>query len=396
MRKIIKITESDLQNIVKKVLNEQKLENINPNNLKFGDRGDEVKKLQKILMDRGYLKTDSMVPTGYFGKLTNSALQSFLSGKVPLNVTPSFLRYQQSGKPQQKTSDVRQTPSGYDLSKTKQPKTQKTPSGYNLSGTKQNVGTTNDFKDLKVSNQVKSQLNYMKSKGLLSNEKFTILDDKNSQVHAFLPGYKLVHTYYVITGKSRGDKLKTQTMGDWVQENWKNVFSKLWKTMSFQDASTYADNCYFGQKDWEIKNTPSGVFKRAGVVENFLGDWLATTFMEKDYGKRFITWETCEGKTIPFGFHGTKNESRLPVLNAKDIQHQSCSKRKMSFGCINFNEKDVQDINSFIDAGQLTIWLPDASEGIVEIPSNCVSASIPQKPIMSYDYMTQNYGKGFK
>jgi hypothetical protein len=377
MKKIVKLTESDLKKIVQKVINEQKLENINPNNLKFGDRGDEVKKLQQILMDRGYLKTDTMVPTGYFGKLTNLALRSFLSGKVPLNVTPPFLRYQQSSTPTQKNTTKIQP-------KTEVPKKQP------------KTVTTNDFKDLTVSNQVRSQLNYMKSKGLLSNEKFTILDDKNSQVHAFLPGYKLVHTYYVITGKNKGDQLKTQTMGDWVKDNWKNVFSKLYKTMSFQDAATYVDNCYFGQKDWEIKNTPSGVFKRAGVVENFLNDWVATTFMEKDYGKRFITWETCEGKIIPFGFHGTKNESRLPVLNSKNIEKQSCSKRKMSFGCINFNEKDVQDVNSFIDAGQLTIWLPDASDNIVEIPSTCVSGSAPEKSIMSYDYMTKNYGKGFK
>jgi hypothetical protein len=364
MKKIIKITESDLAQIVKRVLNEQEVENINPKNLKLGDKGDDVKKLQQLLFNKGYLRTDSMVPTGFFGKLTNAALKSALSGGVPLTATPSFLKNQQPVKPQQKTTTTIQP-------KTEVPKKQ------------QKTVTTNDFKDLKISNQVKSQLNYMKSKGYLSNDKFTILDDKNSQVHAFLPGYKLVHTYYVITGKNRGDKLKTQTMGDWVKENWKSVFSKVWKTMSFQDAATYADNCYFGQKDWEMKNTPSGVFKRAGVVENFLGDWLATTFMEKDYGKRFITWETCEGKTIPFGFHGTKNEARLPVLNDKNIEHQSCSKRKMSFGCINFNEQDVQDINSFIDAGQLTIWLPDASDGIVEIPSNCLGSSQPQ--ISRYD-----------
>ena len=91
MKKIIKLTESDLAQIIKKVLTEQKVENINPKNLKFGDRGDSVKTLQKLLMDRGYLRTDSMVPTGFFGKLTDAALKSFLSGGVPLTVTPPFL-----------------------------------------------------------------------------------------------------------------------------------------------------------------------------------------------------------------------------------------------------------------------------------------------------------------
>ena len=48
--------------------------NINPKNLKFGDRGDDVKKLQQLLMDKGFLKTRSMKPTGYFGRMTRAAL----------------------------------------------------------------------------------------------------------------------------------------------------------------------------------------------------------------------------------------------------------------------------------------------------------------------------------
>jgi hypothetical protein len=48
--------------------------NINPKNLKFGDRGDDVKKLQQLLMDKGFLKTISMKPTGYFGRMTRAAL----------------------------------------------------------------------------------------------------------------------------------------------------------------------------------------------------------------------------------------------------------------------------------------------------------------------------------
>jgi peptidoglycan hydrolase-like protein with peptidoglycan-binding domain len=116
-KKIIKLTESDLINIVKKVLNEQspsadlyidrianqKLaqsrlssttakkiapENINPKNLKFGDRGDDVKILQQKLFDKGFLKTSSMKPTGYFGELTKVALDKALGKLTPKPVTP--------------------------------------------------------------------------------------------------------------------------------------------------------------------------------------------------------------------------------------------------------------------------------------------------------------------
>ena len=99
MKRIIKLTENQLKDIVSKVIKEQSVVNVNPKNLKFGDRGDDVKKLQQLLMNKGYLKTDTMVPTGFFGKLTTSALKSFLSGGVPLTATPSFLQGQGVKKP---------------------------------------------------------------------------------------------------------------------------------------------------------------------------------------------------------------------------------------------------------------------------------------------------------
>ena len=49
--------------------------NINPKNLKFGDRGDDVKKLQQKLMDLGLLNINS--PSGYFGDITKQALDAY-------------------------------------------------------------------------------------------------------------------------------------------------------------------------------------------------------------------------------------------------------------------------------------------------------------------------------
>jgi hypothetical protein len=228
----------------------------------------------------------------------------------------------------------------------------------------------------------------MKSNNLLKGEKFTILDDKNSQVHAFSPGYKLVRTYYVITGKNKGDQLKTQTMTDWAMKNWTDVGAKFFSSIfnqtknlatgnaknPLQDVADYMKSTYFNQKEWYLKNTPSGVFKRAGNITNFMNDLLATTFVEDTYGARFITWETCNGDTIPFGFHGTKSGERLKNLPGnKNFSKEKSSIRKMSFGCVNFGDADVREISSFIIAGQLSIWLPDESDNIVEIPSTCVS-----------------------
>ena len=107
-KNLIKITETQLEDIVKKVLNEQSFpgtsssenmgyrsfstpqnpkkdikpkEDINPKKLKLGDRGDDVKVLQKKLMDLKLLKTKNIIPTGVFGKLTDSALKTYYSEK---------------------------------------------------------------------------------------------------------------------------------------------------------------------------------------------------------------------------------------------------------------------------------------------------------------------------
>lgn len=128
--KIIKLKESDLTKIVKKVLREQKYiqspyVNLNPKNLKFGDRGDDVKALQQKLIDSGYLKTDSMVPTGYFGNLTDAALKRFIGGLPPLNNLP-FTPKPTTGKTQKKQSigktDVSLNPKFAGLNKSLFPK----------------------------------------------------------------------------------------------------------------------------------------------------------------------------------------------------------------------------------------------------------------------------------
>jgi hypothetical protein len=111
MGKIIKLTESDLEMIVKKVLKEQtgpgltsftNLTNsskvgsnnkksskpdINPKKLKIGDGGkqspekvDDVRELQQKLVDLGFLKLKSGKTTGYFGNLTLQALDAYNGG----------------------------------------------------------------------------------------------------------------------------------------------------------------------------------------------------------------------------------------------------------------------------------------------------------------------------
>lgn len=107
MKKIIRLTENDLESIIEKLLQEQgnmygtagtdqsgyrkddsrnkatvqkvvtpRVETINPKNLKVGDRGEDVIKLQSELIKLGFLKL-SKGPTGYFGPITQKALDKY-------------------------------------------------------------------------------------------------------------------------------------------------------------------------------------------------------------------------------------------------------------------------------------------------------------------------------
>jgi hypothetical protein len=239
------------------------------------------------------------------------------------------------------------------------------------------------------SKQVNKQLDYLKTNNLFKNERFTILDDKNSTVYAFNPNYELYKAYPVITGENSGDALNNQTITTFVKQNPNVILDALKKglsKLSLTDFVHHIDNCYFNLEQNKLKQTPSGIFQRAGTIENFVNDAFLTAFVEKDYGKRYITWETLNGTTIPYGFHGTKNSERLKRFKLTDADLMSC-KRKMSFGCINFRESDILDISKFITAGQKTIWLPNTTDGIVMVPS---TKKVPEKTNKVTQYKMDN------
>jgi hypothetical protein len=106
MYKNFNLTESEREQILgmhqahgyKKPLNEQPATNINPKNLKFGDRGEDVKQLQQALMDKKFLRTTSMKPTGYFGDMTKAALDRAMGVKTAPVVVPTPQTTKTGGK----------------------------------------------------------------------------------------------------------------------------------------------------------------------------------------------------------------------------------------------------------------------------------------------------------
>jgi hypothetical protein len=105
MKKVIRLSESDLERIIKQVIrtkklnedfgntkeNKQNKKNINPKNLKLGAGGrknpqqvKDVNALQQELINLGLLKTDTGKPTGYFGSKTQSALDTYNGKSNPV------------------------------------------------------------------------------------------------------------------------------------------------------------------------------------------------------------------------------------------------------------------------------------------------------------------------
>jgi hypothetical protein len=219
----------------------------------------------------------------------------------------------------------------------------------------------------KTSKQVQNQIKYLIGKQFL--EPFTILDDINSKVYAVNNDYTLYNTYNVITGRDRGDEVKSVTFTDWFLQNpadnlWKSI--KTWWNQDLQIAVDKLDSAFFNTKLWSVKNTPSGIFKAEMGVSNWLKDKALTAFAEKDYGKKFIGFETLGGQELAIGFHGTKNLQRINI--DKDEWTNTTTKKKgnVSFGCINFKDADIQNIGQFMKSGQYSFWLPDENTDIVK------------------------------
>lgn len=394
MKKIIKLNESDLLRIIKNVVSEQGLGRRIPRN--FGQdiiaqvQGGNISAIQKKLKELRY-NLGSSGPNrdgidGVYGRQTKLAVQDFQrKNKLNPDGIVGPLTASKLGVDTLSNEQIKILKAGGELKDI--PKTRTQSSQKKDTKTKEVI-----FSSKNLSQQVKRQLNYMQKNRLLNDERFTILDDTNSKVHLFNQNYEYYKSFDVITGKNRGDQLKTQSIGAWAIENWWDVLRYFGKATwgrilniknitdwngtlddtAVGDIVEYIKNQYFNQPEWLIKNTPSGVFKRTGTIENFLGDWFATTFEEDTYGVRFISFETCAGETIPFGFHGTKSKDRLKVLPSGEKYFGKNSRgRKMSFGCINFAENDVIEVNKFITSGQKSIWLPD-NGSLEPIPQTCL------------------------
>lgn len=317
----IKIKEKELLNVITSILNEQLFssskQNINPKNLKLGDGGPkstEKKKdvidLQNKLIKANLLKIST--PTGYFGNLTQSALNNYLRGTKGDNTN--------------------------NINKTIKPS-----------------------RDGRFSKQVNKQIDYLRS--INFNEPCTILDDAKNLLHVFNENLTFYKTYRVNTGLNPGDFFDNDTVVSYTMKN----LGKIMNAYKFGDNFIkHIENYYYAAKNNLLKNTPNGIFKRTSLVSDWLNNAVQTYFAEEAVGPRVIQFEKLDGTNIAHGFHGTKNQKRLDALKGGDVKA-----RNLTYGCVNFTDKDIAEINKFISYGQYTFWLSDVNTNKIEtFPNN--------------------------
>lgn len=340
--KIIKLTESDLEKIINKVLTEDIATNINPKNLKFGDRdkpGDvngPVHQLQKKLIDMGVLILRKG-PTGYFGDLTQKALNRA-----------------------QGTTTTIQKPSPTSNIKGKAQPTIKQPSKKGETPAKSNYTFTP---------RIDQELQYIKQRGL-GDSPFFIYDPKDNLIFLFENADKFVAKTSVVDGK---DMQKEQESAEQMtQDKWCQISGLLSEPHKCTDPKTkeFKKGNYGLLASLKMQFLPKGIYKISSLAreEGYTGS-----------GKN--VWgltNTKTGNKAAGAIHGVPNiEKRLTasadlekVLNSdissgkvppeylEDIK--TIAKANQSYGCVGVPAK-------FVDNPQVKAILEGVINGIRKV-----------------------------
>jgi len=346
MAKIIKLTESDLEQIIKKVLKEDIKTNVNPKNLKFGDRGPEVEKLQQRLIDMGVLILRKG-PTGYFGDLTQRALaraqgnpmppkETGVKGKVSTGVAV--------GQGGTKTQPVKGAAVGQGGTKT-QPGKQSVKSSYSFTP------------------RIDQELEYIKQRGL-GGSPFFIYDPKENLLFLFESADKFVAKTQVVDGADMQKQVESSqalTIDDWCKVS--GLDTTPYKCTD-PKTKTEKHPAYWVLEKLKDRFLPKGIYKISSLSRD-----------EGYSGKGNNVWsltDTKSGKRVSAAIHGIpsgipsrlKASSDLEALLKSDIKSgkvpqeylnaaKTIASANQSFGCVGIPATFVESpqVKSILEGG---------------------------------------------
>jgi hypothetical protein len=336
MKKVIKLTESDLVIIVKKVLSEQvnSNTNINPKNLKFGDIGNDVRILQQKLIDSGLLKTKSGKTTGYFGNLTNAALSKALGKPIPKKI----LTKQNNTKINKVGSETKKTLA-------------------------QSIESSKNIPDITGSDRVNKELAYINARPKFKGIAFFLVDPKLNIVYAFDENHKFIAYSQSVAGADK------QSEKVFTYEEWCNIsglkYDKFGKKCVGQEVVSAVDSSkaknvtpnYPKLKDFHKRYAAPGIYQTSSVryEKGYLG---------KPGVPNLIHLQTSDGVQVPTAIHSLVNISNRVTADAElkkylnaeknagripkeyiDVVTNLTSKYDLSSGCFNVDPKFANNPN---------------------------------------------------
>jgi len=355
--------------------------NINPKGLKLGSGGTknpkeapDVKKLQRILMDQGFLKTKSGIPTGYFGELTASALERYQkSGGSPAN--KDQVSSSPSSKPAQGGS---KTSSSQTLSQIKPP-------SYIPPAESTRVDSTERLRAVRqwweakcgqMSERTASFISRIQREGKLKEKSFMIANKKAGAISLFAPGYRFVINSFFASGAIKDVGLgNPKTYPIWyaasvkfARENPKDEKSQKFVgyltkigcnlDCSYEDADK--KNKEFRKKDPKARipfiypsgggTTYPGVFRvsKTGGQENYTVGGSSDPRGQIPTGNIFRLYTLDTGEMLSQAVHGHSGKSRVavaenlkknyaPIFNKEE--NKASDTGRVGAGCLNVSRE---------------------------------------------------------
>jgi hypothetical protein len=312
-------------------------------------------------MDLGYLKTDSMTPTGYFGDMTKKALDRYNGGvrkdtpiyyglNNPKQNTPNPSKNQKQGttNPIKNSNNIIKK----DIKSVK-PKT--------LS---QSIESSTRIPNVTGSDRVNKELVYINARPKFNGKPFFLVDPRLNIVYAFDENHKFIDYSQSVAG---ADKQQEKII---TYEEWCNIsglkydkFAKLCKGQEVRSAVESVNTKsvtpnYDKLKELHKRYQAPGIYQTSGV------------HYEKGYkGKpgvgNLFPLQTPEGVQVPTAIHALvnlpnnstrvtadaelkkylnseKNKGRIPKEYI-DAVTELTSKYDLSYGCFNVDPKFVNN-----------------------------------------------------
>jgi hypothetical protein len=395
MKKIIKLTESDLHKIVTRVLNEQ-LANV-------VDSPQEIMNFQKELVKLGYNLGKSGPQKngvdGKIGRLTRGAIASFQrASKLPVTgkldqMTQNKIDYANSVNYKASTAEWNQKliqlvqrqkqkqSSEWGTEKQWDDYNKKRLSGEKTNVNKKNVDKNNSTVKYKYSPRIDAELSYIKERqGLwdkLTNKKpFFIYDPKFNLIYLFRSDFSLIKSSEVVDGKDAQKEAKPFTQEDWCKLQKLDTTPYL---CTNPDTKQKQSPSYRILNDIKVKFIPKGIYsiKSLSRHEGYAGKGNNTWYLKDSQGKQIgaaihgIPTDPKLGRLqadakLAKLLQSDKNNGKVPqeYLNAVDTVIASAN---LSYGCIGIPASFVEDpkVMSVVEEGVPVYVMGESEKGFL-------------------------------